>query len=517
VIFVPVVVIIPVQAVVRAAASTAPRGSARPRYGTDPMAYSNLREFIARLEQRGLLKRVTAEVDRDLEIAAIVDRVCKAGGPALLFERVKGSSVPVAINLFGSAERMALALEMDRIEDLPKKVRDVLDLALKPPSGVLDKMRALPKLLEIAGFAPKEVSSGPCQEVVQQSPSLDAFPILRCWPEDGGRFLTFPCVFTHDPETGRRNCGIYRMQVYDARTTGMHMHFQKDAQRHWRKAKAAGRRLETAVAIGPDPAVAFSAACPLPPDADEMFLAGFLRGEGVPMVKGRTVDVRVPADAEIVVEGYIDPVEMRREGPFGDHTGYYSMPMDFPVFHVTAITHRKDPIYHATVVGRPPMEDGWMGLAIERLFLPFLQLALPEVVEYHMPFEGLFHNMLFVSIRKQFPGHARKVMHAFWGLGQAMVEKVIVVVDADVNVHDPSEVAWKALNHIDPERDIEFSLGPIDLLDHASRQVGYGSRMGVDATQKWPEEGFARGWPPEQAMPPAIRALVAKRWKEYGL
>ncbi len=482
------------------------------------MAFKDLREFIAALDRRGQLKRVAAEVDRDLEICAVTDRVSKEAGPALLFENVKGFRVPVAINLFGSAERMALALGVDRLDALAKKVQDVLDMAFKPPTGFVDKMKAVPKLLELAGLMPKEVSGGSCKEVVEtRNPSLDGLPVLKCWPQDGGRFFTFPCVFTHDPETGRRNCGIYRMQVYDAKTTGMHWHFQKDAQRHWQKARKSGRRLEAAVAVGPDPAVAFSAACPLPPDADEMLLAGFLRGDGVPMVKAETVDIRVPASSEIVLEGYLDPDERRLEGPFGDHTGYYSAPMEFPVFHLTAVTHRRDPIYHATVVGRPPMEDCWMGMAIERLFSPFLKLTLPEVVDYHMPFEGVFHNLLIVSIRKQFPGHARKVMHALWGLGQAMVEKAIVVVDEDVNVHDPSEVAWKALNHIDPQRDIEFSLGPLDLLDHASRGVGYGSRMGIDATKKWPEEGFTRGWPDEQVMPPEIRALVGKRWTEYGL
>jgi 4-hydroxy-3-polyprenylbenzoate decarboxylase len=482
------------------------------------MAFKDLRELVALLDRKGLLRRVAAEVDRDLEICAVTDRVSKENGPALLFEKVRGLRPPVAINLFGSADRMALALGVGRLDDLGRKVQDVLDMALKPPTGMLDKMRAVPKLLELAGLTAKEVSDGPCKEVVEtRNPSLDPFPILKCWPGDGGRFITFPCVFTHDPETGRRNCGIYRMQVYDAKTTGMHWHFQKDAQRHWQKARKAGRRLEAAVAIGPDPAVAFSAACPLPPDADEMLLAGFLRGEGVPMVKAETVDVRVPASSELVLEGYLDPDEKRMEGPFGDHTGYYSAPMEFPVFHLTAVTHRKDPLYHAIVVGKPPMEDCWMGLAIERLFSPLLKLTLPEVVDYHMPFEGVFHNLLIVAIRKQFPGHARKVMHALWGLGQAMVEKAIVVVDEDVNVHDASEVAWKALNHIDPERDIEFSQGPIDLLDHASRLVGYGSRMGIDATKKWPEEGFARGWPAEQVMPPEVRALVEKRWKEYGL
>ncbi len=480
------------------------------------MAYRDLRAFITALERAGELRRITAEVDPVLEVTEVTDRVSKRGGPALLFERPKGASMPLLINAFGSPRRMALALEVETLDALAGDLQALLDL--KAPEGFLDKLRLLPKLQELAGVFPKLVKDGPCKEViVRENPSLAGIPVLQCWPQDAGRYLTFPLVFTKDPETGVRNCGTYRMQVFDERTTAMHWHIQKGGAAHHRKAKRQGRRIEVGVAIGADPAVCFAATLPLPEGIDEMLVAGFIRKQPVELTRCETVDVEVPANAEIVLEGYVDPEELRREGPFGDHTGFYSLADDYPVFHLTTLTRRQQPIYHTTIVGRPPMEDCHMAAAIERLFLPLLKKQLPEIVDLHMPFEGIFHNLVLVSIDKQYPGHARKVMHALWGLGQAMVSKVIVVLERDVNVRDYSEVAWKALNHIDPERDIEFVLGPVETLDHASRLPKYGSKMGVDATRKWPEEGFTRPWPDAIVMDEDTQRLVDRRWREYGL
>ena len=480
------------------------------------MAYSDLREFMTALERAGELRRIGAEVDPVLEITEITDRISKQGGPALLFERVKGSRFPVLINAFGSPARMHLALEVRSLADLAAELQALLET--KAPQGILDKLRMLPKLQELASAFPKVVRDGPCKEViVRDNPSLAELPILQCWPQDAGRYITFPLVFTKDPETGIRNCGTYRMQVFDERTTGMHWHVHKGAAAHHRKAKRQGRRIEVGVAIGADPAVCFAGTLPLPEGIDEMLVAGYIRKKPVELVRCETVDVEVPAAAEIVLEGYVDAEELRREGPFGDHTGFYSLADDYPVFHLTCLTRRKQPVYHTTIVGRPPMEDCHMAAAIEQLFLPVMRKQLPEIVDFHLPFEGIFHNLALVSIDKQYAGHARKVMHALWGLGQAMVTKVIVVVDRDVNVRDYSEVAWKALNHIDPERDIEFVLGPVETLDHASRLPKYGSKMGVDATRKWPEEGFTRPWPDEIVMDPRVKDLVDRRWKEYGV
>ena len=480
------------------------------------MAYADLRDFIAALERAGELRRIATEVDPILEVTEITDRVSKRGGPALLFERVKGGSMPVLINAFGSPSRMNLALQVGSLTDLSAELQEILDL--KPPQGLLGKLMMLPKLQELSSAFPKVVKDGPCKEIVaRDNPSLAGIPILQCWPQDAGRYITFPLVFTKDPETGVRNCGTYRMQIFDERTAGMHWHIQKGGAAHYRKAKRHGRRVEVGVAIGADPAVCFAGTLPLPEGIDEMLVAGFIRKRPVEMLRCETVDVEVPANAEIVLEGYVDTEELRTEGPFGDHTGYYSLADMYPVFHLTCVTHRRNPIYHTTIVGRPPMEDCHMAAAIETLFLPIMKKQLPEIVDFHMPFEGIFHNLVLVSIEKQYPGHARKVMHALWGLGQAMVTKVIVVVDRDVNVRDYSEVAWKALNHIDPERDIEFVLGPVETLDHASRLPKYGSKMGVDATRKWPEEGFTRPWPDEIVMDPRIKDLVERRWKEYGL
>jgi 4-hydroxy-3-polyprenylbenzoate decarboxylase len=482
------------------------------------MAYTDLRDFIRALEKHGELKRIPFEVSPELEITEFADRSVKSGGPALLFEKPSGSSVPLLINAFASMKRMQLALEVSSVDEVSARISEFLEMRM--PEGIIGKLKMLPKLGEIGAFFPKIVSTGPCKEVIRRDDfSLDEFPILKCWPQDGGRFITLPMVFSKNPDTGKRNCGCYRMQVYDARTTGMHWQTHKQGAEHYRRMTAAGttKRMEVAVAIGADPATMYSAILPLPPDLDEMMIAGFLRSKPVEMTKCETVDIEVPAQAEIVLEGYVELGELRREGPFGDHTGFYSLDDDYPVFHLTCITHRKNPIYATTIVGPPPMEDFYMGKAIERIFLPLMRLQLPEVRDICMPAEGIFHNLILVSIRKSYPGHARKVMHAIWGTGQAMFSKVIVVVDEDVDVQNVSEVAWKALNNIDPERDIQFVQGPVDSLDHASRLANYGSKMGIDATKKWPQEGFTRPWPDVIRMPAEVSKRVDELWKRAGL
>jgi 4-hydroxy-3-polyprenylbenzoate decarboxylase len=482
------------------------------------MAYTDLRDFVRALEKQGELKRIPFEVSPEFEITEFADRSVKTGGPALLFEKPTGSSVPVLINAFASMRRMQIALEVSSVEEVAARIVEFLEMRM--PEGLIGKLKMLPKLGEIGAFFPKIVSSGPVKEVIRREDfSLDEFPILKCWPQDGGRFITLPMVFSKNPDTGKRNCGCYRMQIHDARTTGMHWQTHKQGAEHYRRLRAAGsaKRMEVAVAIGADPATMYSAILPLPPDLDEMMIAGFLRSKPVEMVKCETVDIEVPAQAEIVLEGYVELGELRREGPFGDHTGFYSLDDDYPVFHLTCITHRKNPIYATTIVGPPPMEDFYMGKAIERIFLPLMRLQLPEVRDICMPAEGIFHNLILVSIRKSYPGHARKVMHAIWGTGQAMFSKVIVVVDEDVDVQNVSEVAWKALNNIDPERDIQFVLGPVDSLDHASRMANYGSKMGIDATKKWPGEGFTRPWPDVIRMPGEVSKRVDELWKKAGL
>ena len=480
------------------------------------MSYKDLRDFINLLDKKGLLKKITVEVDTDLEITEITDRVSKAKGPALYFMKPKGYNIPVLINAFGTEERIKMALNVNSLNDLSGLLESFL--SIETPVSLIDKLKMLPKLRDMAGYLPKAVKDGPCKEVIiRDNPSLDMFPIIKCWPKDGSKYITLPMVFSRSLEGEKRNCGMYRMQVYDKITTGMHWHIHKHGAMHYNEYEKMKKRMEIAVAIGSDPAVVISSTIPLPPDFDEMIFAGFLRGEAVKMVKCETVDIEVPANSEIVLEGYVDPFERRVEGPFGDHTGFYSLKDEYPVFHITCITHRKDPIYHATVVGRPPMEDCYIGHAIERLMLPLLKKQFPEVVDIHMPFEGVFHNLIIVSIKKRYPGHARKMMHALWGLGQAMFSKVIVIVDEDVDVHDNGLVTWKVLNNIDPERDIEFVLGPIETLDHASRLPQYGSKMGVDGTRKWKEEGFTRRWPAENIMDKSIVDIVNKKWKEYGL
>jgi 4-hydroxy-3-polyprenylbenzoate decarboxylase len=488
------------------------------------VAYKDLRDFIAALEKHGELKRINADVDVDLEITEITDRVSKAGGPALLFEKPisarddKRYFTPLLINSVGSQRRIEMALQVKLLDEVGQRIEDLLEM--KAPECIFDKLKMLPKLAEVGSFFPKTVKDGPVKEVVESAnPSLDEFPIMKCWPQDGGRFITWPIVVTRSPKSGRRNVGCYRMQVFDSRTTGMHWQIHKGGAEHfrWLERQGKGRHMDVAVAIGCDPAVMLCGVMPLPEDLDEFLFAGFLRQEPVELVKCQTVDLEVPANAEIVLEGFVDLDDIRVEGPFGDHTGYYSLEDHFPAFHLTCVTRRKKPVYVSTIVGRPPMEDYWMGFAVERIFLPLMKKQMPEVVDMHMPAEGVFHNLIIVSMRKSYPGHARKVMNGIWGLPGAMFSKCIVVVDHDVNVRDVQEVAWKALNHIDPERDIQFTLGPVDQLEHASRLANFGSKMGIDATTKWASEGFARRWPDEIKMDHEVVRKIDSLWNQIGL
>ncbi len=482
-----------------------------------------LRPFLAELEERGDLRRIAAEVDPHLEISGIVQRLMARAGdgfdtPALLFENVKGSDMPLLINLFGSHARMAAALGVADVEEVAARLEKMIGDG--PPEGIIEKLKALPKLKEMAAMSPRTVKRAPCKQVTSKGDDVDLgiIPVLTTWPEDAGPFITMPLVATKDPETGRRNFGMYRLQVFDRNTTGMHWHLHKDGKRHFEKTgEAGGRRMEAAVALSCDPVVAFTGCLPAPPDMDEMWLAGWLRGKPVDLVKCETVDLEVPASAEIVLEGWVDIDERRTEGPFGDHTGFYSLADEYPVFHVECVTHRRDAIYQTIVVGRSPQEDCWMATAIERIFLPLMKKMIPGLVDVHMPWEGVFHNLMVVSIKKSHPGHASQAMNAIWGMGQAMMTKVIVVVDHDVDVHDPKEWAWVALCSIDPERDTQFTKGPVETLDHASRAFCYGSKMGIDATTKGPDEGFERPWPGRMVHTASTEALVDARWDEYAI
>jgi 4-hydroxy-3-polyprenylbenzoate decarboxylase len=483
------------------------------------VAFDDLREFVAHLEKHGQLRRVRARVSRDLEIAEITDRVSKGRGEsnqALLFEQVEGFDVPVLINTFGSPERMAAALGVEHLSDLSARVAKLLDLRM--PGSFFDKLRKLGDLFDVAKAGPKRVRSAPCQEVVEtDQPSLASLPVLRCWPGDAGRYITLPLVFTRDPVTGARNVGMYRLQVHDERTLGMHWQTHKGSAEHERVAQEQGKPMDVAIALGGDPISIYSGSAPLPPGIDEMVFAGWLRGSGVPMVACKTVDLEVPAEAEIVLEGHVDPAERRLEGPFGDHTGYYSLARDYPVFHLKAITRRRQPIYPTTIVGRPPQEDYWLGKATERIFLPIIRLLLPEVVDMNMPAAGVFHNLVIVSIKKRYPGQARKVMYALWGLGLMMLAKNIIVVSEHVDVHNLSEVAWRATGNIDPTRDLLIVDGPSDDLDHASVRHRFGGKLGIDATEKSDMDAIGQPWPEEIVMSEDIRALVTRRWQEYGL
>jgi 4-hydroxy-3-polyprenylbenzoate decarboxylase len=478
------------------------------------MPYTDLRDFMKALDKDDDLLRVKEEVDPKLEITEILDRTVKEGGPAVLFEKVKGFTVPVLGNVMGTHRRMLKALGISSYDEVDQRINAFFDV--KQPQGLIEKLKMLPQLAELASFMPKAVKSGPCKDVILKKGQFDLtrdLPVCTCWPEDGGPFITLPMVFTKDRNSGKRNCGMYRMQVYDAATTGMHWQLHKQGAKHARQALRKGEKIEVAVAIGSDPATYFCGAMPLPDDVDEMLLAGFIRKEAVEMVPCETVDLEVPANSEFVLEGWVDPAELKREGPFGDHTGYYSLADDYPVFHVECLTRRKDPIYVHTIVGRPPMEDAFMGYAIERTTLPLLKRQMPEVTDMHMPAEGVFHNLMILAIDKQYPGHARKVMHAIWGLGQAMFTKVIIVVDSDVNVQDMSEVAWRVLANIDPGRDLELARGPADALEHASQYFAYGGKMGIDATRKWKGEGFDREWPEVLTMPADVKAKMGALWE----
>lgn len=478
------------------------------------MAYQNLREFVGRLDESGELRRIRVEVDPELEISEITDRVSKAVGPALLFERVKGSEYPVLVNALGSMKRVELALEVGDIEQVAERLTAILDQ--KTPESFLDKVKKLPLLLDLAKMLPKTVKTGACKHRIRRGDEIDlaTLPILKTWPLDAGRFITMPMVFTKG-RSGIQNCGMYRLQVMGPRTTGFHTHVHHDGAHNMR---VDGRnRVPAAAAIGCDPTTVMAAVLPAPPDLDEMMLSGFLRNKPVPMVQCETVDLKVPAESEIVLEGWVDLDDVRVEGPFGDHTGFYSLQDRFPTFHIECLTERQDPIYMTTLVGQPPQEDCWIGKAIERIFLPIMRKQFPEIVDVCMPFEGVFHNLMLVSIDKRYPGHARKIMHGIWSLGQAMFTKVVVVVDGDVDVQNPAKVVFHALANIDPERDLQFTRGPAELLDHASRLSCYGSKVGVDATRKWAEEGFDRPWPDLIRMDPATRALVDERWDSYGL
>ena len=477
------------------------------------MPAKDLRDWIALLEREGELVHVSAEVDPDLEITEIVDRTVKAGGPALLFEQPKGSAHPLLINQFGTERRMCLAFGVEKLDDIARRVSEVLEM--QPPQGLMEKVRGLQKLKSIADSRPKTVGRAVCQEIVLRGDDVDLglLPIQRCWPGDPAPFITLPAVITHDPQTGGRNVGMYRMQVIDRNTTFMHWQIHKDGRADH---LATDGRIEVAVALGLDPITAYSASAPLPKHIDELMLAGFLRGEPVELVKGVSVGVEVPTRAEIVLEGYIEQDEVGEEGPFGDHTGYYTAAEPFPVFHVTAMTTRKEAIYPSIVVGKPPQEDAWLGKATERIFLPAVRTTLPEVVDYDLPIAGVFHNCCIVSIRKQFPGHASKVMHALWGLGMLSLTKCVVVVDANVDVHDYEQVLFYAGANVDPKRDVILSEGPLDHLDHAPERQFFGGKLGIDATVKWPEEG-ARPWPDEIEMSTEIKELVDRRWTEYGL
>lgn len=484
------------------------------------MKFKDLREFIRFLEDKGELRRITAPVNHELEITEITDRVIKSGGPALLFENVTGFDTPVLVNMYGTEQRTAWALGVESLDALTGRVEGLLDLMHDPPQGLMGKLKALGQLVHLASFQPKTVNNAPCQEVVIQGSDVDLyrFPILKCWPLDGGPFITLPLVVTKDPETGVQNYGTYRMQVYDKQTTGMHWQTHKVGTHHYRLSHELGlEKLDVSVALGGDPATIWTGSAPLPPDMDEMAIAGFLREEGVELVRSKTNDLLVPAQAEIVLEGYVVPGEERDEGPFGDHTGYYSMEDPYPVFHVTCITQRKEPIYPAALVGRPPMEDYWMGKVTERVFLPLMKLVLPEVVDINMPAEGSFHNLVIVSIKKEFPGHGKKVMHGLWGLGLMSLVKTIIVVDHNVDVHNMSEVAWRVTNNIDPSQDFVFSAGPIDDLDIGSSTRGVGGKVGIDATIKLPLEGGRQGeWPPDIIMDQVVKDLVDGKWSDYG-
>lgn len=482
------------------------------------MAWNGMGEFVRALEQRAELVRIRRPVDAFLEVSAIADRTMKAGGPALLFEQVGTSPFPLLINAFGSRSRMSLALG---VEDLEEHARGLAEMVQPPSGGASAWAQLVRKLPELSHVPPHAVARGACQDVVRTGADvdLDELPILTSWPKDGGPFITLPQVVTRDPETGVRNVGCYRMQKLDRATTAMHWQVHKTGARHFRRARELGlSRLDVAVALGGDPALTYAATAPLPDGIDEWMFAGYLRRRAVAVVRCKTVDLEVPADADLVLEGYVDPQEeLALEGPFGDHTGYYTPVDRFPRFHVTALTHRADATYPATLVGPPPMEDAWLGKATERIFLPLLRLLFPEIVDMNLPVEGAFHNLVLLSIKKQYPHHASRLAHGLWGAGQMTFSKVICVVDEDVDVQNVGEVAWRLLANLDPKRDISFVDGPIDQLDHGANQALWGGKVCIDGTRKWAEEGYARQWPEPCRMSADVEARVDAMWSELRL
>ncbi|UCE60648.1 MAG: menaquinone biosynthesis decarboxylase [Phycisphaerales bacterium] len=512
------------------------------------MPYTDLQSFIKDLASRGQLKRVAAEVDPVLEISAIADRVCKlpaagdsappktdpthggCGGHALLFENVKDSDIPIAINLLGSYERMCLALGVSDLEELAERIEQLLKPEM--PTTLIEKMKKLPELARLAGFAPKVVKQGMCQDVVRtDDASLFDLPIIQCWPYDGepgfggkpaddtkgtGKYITFAGSYSKDPESGERNVGMYRIQVFEEKLAAIHWHMHHDGARHYRKYKSRGEKMPVAVVLGGEPVLSYAATCPLPPDVSELLLAGFLNNGGIELVPCKTIPLEVPANAEIVIEGWADIEQTLIEGPFGDHTGFYSAADRFPAFHLTAITHRERPVYPTTIVGKPPQEDYYMGKATERIFLPLLRLVVPDVVDYSLPMFGAFHNCAFVKIHKEYPLQARKVISSLWGAGQMMFAKMIVVVDEHVDVHDEQKVLFHMGANVDWRRDTIISDGPCDILDHSTPYIGSGSKIGIDATRKIPGEGMIRDWPEALEMSAEVRRLVESRWAEYG-
>jgi 4-hydroxy-3-polyprenylbenzoate decarboxylase len=489
------------------------------------MAHDSFGQFVQALEKAGELKRVSQPVATELEITELADHEMKSpgGGKALLIEQptVNGrvSPFPVAINTLGSHQRMALSMGAGSVEEAARELGALLKA--RPPVGFGEAIQLLGLALDLRHAKPKLVSDGACQEVVLRGaelaggaregcPTLAELPILKCWPLDAGRFITLPCVVTRDPDTGERNVGMYRMQVFDGQTTGMHWQLQKVAARHGKRHCESGQPMPVSVFLGGDPVLTFCASAPLPDGMDEFLLAGYLRKKSVEMVKCLTNNLEVPADADFIIEGYVDPKEpLRTEGPFGDHTGYYSLPDLYPAFHITALTHRKEAVYPATIVGRPPMEDFYIGTASVQLFLPILKMNFPELVDIALPAEGVFHNLVFVSIKKTYPMQAYKIMHGLWGMGQMMFTKYIVVVDADVDVHDTSEVLFRLCATTDPQRDAIFTRGPADVLDHATSELAIGTKMGIDATKKLAGEGFKREWPPLIKMDEAVQKKIA--------
>ncbi len=479
------------------------------------MSFKSLQDFIKIVEKEGELTRIKAKVSADLEITEIADRVMKSYGNALLFENVGGSEYPLFINGFGSMKRMSLALGYKSLDEISDDIKDIIDLS--GYISLIDKIKSIPRLARLATVFPVTKKNGECQEIVEKC-DFSTLPVLKCWPGDAGRFITLPVVITRDPETGMQNMGMYRMQILGKDSTAMHWHLHKDGRRIFDKYKKQGIKMPVSVVIGCDPSIIYAATAPLPEFIDEAFFAGFVRKAPVEMVKSIESDIIVPAHAEIILEGYVDPSEAPvLEGPFGDHTGYYSLADYYPVFHVTSLTRKKNPVYPATIVGRPPMEDCYIAKATERIFLPLIKMQCPDIIDIDFPLEGVFHNCVIISIDKKYPGHARKVMNNIWGLGQMMYTKMIVIVDKNVSPHDYSAVAWKVFNNIDWGRDINVNPGPLDALDHSSPYPHYGNRIGIDATVKFKEEGHPREWPDEILMNSKIKDLVTSRWDEYGI